>query len=224
METEPKIIYKKDDCVVVYKPQGWLTVGRDTGKLSLENWLLENVIESRELYRAGIVHRLDRETSGGVLVALSEAAAVWYSSQFKQRAVEKYYWCFVSGKSSGWGKIEMPIGMWRGKGVVKRKVKIDGKMAITEFWREAIGRKDGLTYSWLKVRIYTGRTHQIRVHLNYLGWPIVGDRWYGKTKEARLMLHEGFLGVSSKDGGRVAVEIPIPLNMREILKQYEIET
>jgi len=224
METEPKIIFKKDDCVVVYKPNGWLTVGRNTGKLSLEDWLLENVGECRGLYRAGIVHRLDRETSGGVLVALSEAAADWYSSQFKQRAVIKYYWCLVSGKSTGWGRIEMPIGMWRGKGVVKRKVKIDGKMASTEYWREAVGQKDGLAFSWLKVRIYTGRTHQIRVHLNYLGWPIVGDRWYGKTKEDRLMLHEGSLGINSMDGSRVEVEIPLPPDMGKILKKYEIET
>lgn len=128
--------------------------------------------------RNGIVHRLDKGTSGLVVVARSQTALDSLKKQFKQREVKKYYWALVGGNLPEQGRIDMPIN--RSKSSFGRfKVDEEGKMAITEFRvvkKYEIGQK---VYSGGNKSENWQNTHQIRVHMNYLGWPLVGDKTYG---------------------------------------------
>ncbi|MFA6250584.1 MAG: RluA family pseudouridine synthase [Candidatus Shapirobacteria bacterium] len=172
-----RIVYEDDQILVLYKPAG-ITTTRENAKVnSLEDWVMEQ--RSNDLGRAGIAHRLDLATSGLVVVAKTEKALEFFKKQFKNRLVEKKYWALVEGEVPFEGEVNMPIGRHR-FGFAKYGVREDGKNAITRFWRIDKFRRNGKIYSMLEVRLLTGRTHQIRVHLSYLGWPIVGDRVYGR--------------------------------------------
>lgn len=170
-----KIIYEDEDLLLVDKPAGWVVTseGVKVGK-SLENWLRENRII--KLARSGIVHRLDKGSSGLVLVAKKKNVLDELMSQFKQRLVKKKYQVLAEGEVSQEGEINLPI-----KRSVFSKFGVDpaGKMAITSFRLMRKYKIEGKTYSFLEVSLKTGRTHQIRVHLSYLGWPLVGDKTYG---------------------------------------------
>jgi len=220
----PKIVYEDGQVLVVYKPNGWLTVGKSMpDQPSLEEWLIQEQKNLNGLDRAGIAHRLDRETSGGVMVGKTKESLEFLKKKFKTREIVKKYYCLVDGEITGEGRIEMPLGEYRTKYVFKRKIKVGGKGAVTEFKRLGVGECEGRKYSLVEVRIFTGRTHQIRVHLSYLGWPIVGDKWYGRTGEDRLMLHERYLSWEDSGGVRREVKIEMPLQMKEILKKYGLK-
>jgi len=190
------IVYEDDDLMVIDKPAG-LTVhpapGHRTG--TLVNAILAhcpNLAGIKGSIRPGIVHRLDKDTSGLIMVAKNDAAQLSLSGQIKKRSVQKWYLVLVSGHLSPRnGAIEAPIG---------RHPKDRKKMAIVSTGREArtVYRvKEYLgNYSFLEVRIETGRTHQIRVHLSSIGYPVVGDAVYGgKTNLlARQFVHAHRLG------------------------------
>ncbi|MEX1061563.1 MAG: RluA family pseudouridine synthase, partial [Patescibacteria group bacterium] len=127
--------------------------------------------------RAGIVHRLDKETSGILVVAKSQGAFENLQAQFKERKTEKEYRALVHGKTSPEGKIEAPlgrIGAFGGKfGVIA-----GGREAQTSFKTEKYYQREGEVFSFLAVHPLTGRTHQIRVHLKHIGYPVVSDPLY----------------------------------------------
>lgn len=170
-----EIAYEDESLMVINKEAGWVVTSEGVSKgKSLEDWLKkERMIK---LPRAGIVHRIDKGTSGLVLVAKNQKVLEELMSQFKNRLVKKKYWVLVEGEVVEKGEINMPI-----RRSVFSKFGVDpmGKMAITSFKLVRKYKIEGKMYSFLEVSLKTGRTHQIRVHMNYLGWPLVGDKTYG---------------------------------------------
>ncbi|MGH2628041.1 MAG: RluA family pseudouridine synthase, partial [Anaerolineales bacterium] len=178
--------------------------------------------------RPGIVHRLDRDTSGCLLVARTDAAHHALASQFSQRSVLKEYRALVWGcPRRPRGRIEAPIGRHPVHRTLMSARPRAGRPAVTEY--EVIACESGL--AWLRVVLRTGRTHQIRVHLASIGHPVVGDPLYGdrprsvgaRVEEAlldcpRLTLHALRLGFDHPaDGRRIEVEAPLPAEMARLL-------
>lgn len=171
-----KVIFEDDWVLVINKPAGLVVtnLGAKTGK-TLENWLYKR---GSRLKRAGIVHRLDKGTSGLMVVAKTEKSRISLKNQFASRRVKKKYLALVSGVTAGQGSIDMPIGRFAGDFRLCA-VSEKGKKAMTSFKKIAEYKKDSSRHSLVKVKIKTGRTHQIRVHFSFLGWPLVGDVAYG---------------------------------------------
>jgi len=172
------IIFEDEDLVVINKPAGLVVTneGRDTLQRTVESWAREN--QKIKLPRAGIVHRIDKGTSGILLIAKNQKTLDFMKGQFKLRKVVKHYLAIVGGDLPNIGTIKVPIE--RSKyAFSKFKVGVDGKIAETEFEIMKKFTRGSRVYSWVKIDLKTGRTHQIRVHFSYMGWPLVGDRLYG---------------------------------------------
>ena len=186
------ILYQDDDLAVVVKPCGMVVhpaAGNEDG--TLVNALLHHLDSLGGIggeLRPGIVHRLDKDTSGLLLVAKNDAAQLALSRQLQDRLMEKHYRALVEGNlREDEGRIEAAIDRSK-KDRKKMAVDPEGREAITE-WR-VLARGRGVTL--LDVHILTGRTHQIRVHMKHIGHPVCGDPIYGSgrgAKVSRLMLH-----------------------------------
>jgi 23S rRNA pseudouridine1911/1915/1917 synthase len=194
MEEEIKRVFENDNFLVLEKPAGMVTTkeGRDID--TVEDYL--RLVLSNDLPRNGIIHRLDKGTSGLLLVAKNKDSFDNFKKQFKDREIKKKYYCLVCGEVVGSGDINLPIA--RSKyGFAKFGVSTEGKKALTEF--KLIGRyvMNSKKYSLLEVNLKTGRTHQIRVHLSHLKWPLVGDKLYGGETNGlgRPFLHACYLEV-----------------------------
>ena len=174
-----EIIYEDQDLLVVNKASG-LVVHPGAGNPSgtLVNGLLNFDSNLSYLPRAGIVHRLDKDTSGLMVVSRNEKTYLNLIDQLKERTVTRKYTALVVGEPSLSGVIDKPIG---------RHPKVRTKQAVVSSGKEAISRfkrvKSLKGYSLVEVLLETGRTHQIRVHLSYLGFPIVGDNTYGGRRK-----------------------------------------
>jgi 23S rRNA pseudouridine1911/1915/1917 synthase len=180
----PPILYQDDDLMVIDKPAGLVVQMSHTHQLLT---LEEMLPEQPDLVRRGLVHRLDRETSGVMVLAKTLQAQQNIQQQFKTRAVKKEYQALVWGRvADAQARIDAPIARHPKLGY-KFAVQQEGRQAVTEFWREAVYRYQDQYVTQLRVAIYTGRTHQIRVHLAALGHPIVGDIIYGRRKDPRLV-------------------------------------
>lgn len=220
---KPKIIFEDDYLMVIDKPSGLVVTneGRGGGE-TLEDWLGENYLENRGLRRKGIVHRLDKGTSGLLVVAKTDEVLKALQLDFKERRVSKEYLALVNGQTVESGEIKMPIGRKRFGVWGKLGVVIDGKMAITKFKREKTYSRDEHFFSLLRVKIETGRTHQIRVHLSYLGWPIVGDKLYGQGGGERIYLHAMRLSLTHPIlMKKLEFESPLPSDWIVGLADYE---
>jgi 23S rRNA pseudouridine1911/1915/1917 synthase len=215
------IVYQDNDIIVVDKPAG-LTVHPAPGHPSgtLVNALLAICPDLQGIagtLRPGIVHRLDKDTSGLLVVAKNDRAMRALQAQLAERRVHKTYLALVKGvPSPREGQIEAPIG---------RNPKNRKKMAIVEGGRESTTRykvREELPgYALLEVEPITGRTHQIRVHLSAIGHPIVGDAVYGRPSPLldRQFLHAWKLAFGMPLGGReVEFESPLPADLREALE------
>ncbi len=174
-----EIIHEDKDLLVVNKASG-LVVHPGAGNPSgtLVNGLLNFDSNLSYLPRAGIVHRLDKDTSGLMVISRNEKTYLNLVDQLKERTVTRKYSAFVVGEPSLSGVIDKPIG---------RHPKFRTKQAVVRSGKEAISRFKKVMsirgYSLLEVSLETGRTHQIRVHLSYLGFPIVGDNAYGGRRK-----------------------------------------
>jgi 23S rRNA pseudouridine1911/1915/1917 synthase len=207
-----EILYQDDAVIAVNKPAGIAVhagAGRHDG--TLVNRLVHHFQGLSQVggdLRPGIVHRLDKDTSGVLLVARTDAAHRALAAQFAGRTVEKVYLALVHGRvNADSGRVTKPIS----RDPVRRTrmtARLEtGREAITEY--RVRQRWDKFTF--LEVRIKTGRTHQIRVHLASLGHPVSGDRLYGAPAAQRLFLHAWRIGFTSPaTGQRVMVEAPVP--------------
>lgn len=172
----PKIIYEDEKRLVVDKPAGWVTTKENAVGKTVEDWLEGRV--KKGLERNGIVHRLDKGTSGLLLVAKDTEELQKMKLIFKQRKIKKFYLALVGGDLPKDGAIKVPVG--RSKfGFGKFGVGVEGKPAETRFWLINKYKREGKIYSLIKIQLMTGRTHQIRVHFSYLKWPLLGDVLYG---------------------------------------------
>ena len=218
------ILYEDDDLLVIDKPAG-LTVHPAPGHPShtLVNAILShlpNLPDTGDRQRPGIVHRLDRDTSGVMLVALNSAAHSNLTEQFRSRSVVKVYQVLVKGSLSPEdGIIEAPIG---------RDTRNRQRMAVVAESRGREARTDYHViryigdYTLLEVRPETGRTHQIRVHLGAIGYPVAGDRVYGvKTPGlSRQFVHASRIGFKlPSSGDYMEFSSPLPADLEKALKE-----
>ena|SRR5215831_4395101 len=235
MKISNLIIGESDEFVVLDKPSGLLSIPDREGKeISLKTLLQE------KYEHVFTVHRLDRDTSGIIVFAKNEEMHRHLSKQFEERQTEKIYVGLVIGSPANVkGSINKPIAentVQRGVMIIHRR----GKESLTDY--EVV--KDFGIYSWLQFRIYTGRTHQIRVHMKDIGHPIVCDEIYGdgrplllssikskfklskKEEEERpilnrLALHAYKLKFSDSKDQRFEFEAPVPKDIRATLQQLE---
>ncbi|MCP4877160.1 MAG: 23S rRNA pseudouridine(1911/1915/1917) synthase RluD [Gammaproteobacteria bacterium] len=169
------IIYQDEDIFVVNKPAG-LVVHPAAGHLdgTLVNGLLERDASLQQLPRAGIVHRLDKDTTGVMVVARNLKAHNWLVEQLQQRLVKREYVALTMGVVTAGRSVETKIGR-HSQNRKKMSVQAEGKLAITHF---QVARKFA-HFSLIELQLETGRTHQIRVHMAHLNYPLLGDPIYG---------------------------------------------
>ena len=211
---ELPILYEDDDVMVVNKPSGLLTHAK--GGLSPEPTVAE-IIRPKTSFasdtdRPGIVHRLDRDTSGVLIIAKHPEAAAHLQRQFAQRTTKKTYLAVTDGvpKLTA-AKIDLPIGRNPAAPSTFR-VDPNGKPAQTTYRVLAATDNQAL----IELKPTTGRTHQLRVHLAYLNTPILGDRVYGKPNASRLMLHAHKLEITLPSGERKTFEAAVPKEFKDI--------
>ncbi len=222
------IVYEDDDLLVVNKPKGMVVhpaPGNPDG--TLVNALLYHCQGSLSgingVLRPGIVHRIDKDTSGLLIVAKNDFAHLKLAEQIKEHSFTREYRAVVHGNlREDSGTIHAPIGRSskdRKKMAVTDK---NSKDAITHY--EVLARYPGFTY--IKCRLETGRTHQIRVHMAYLGHPVAGDQVYGpKNTQTELhgqCLHAGLIGfIHPRTGEYIELEAPLPEYFTKILHALE---
>ena len=221
------IIYEDKDIIVVNKPKGMVVHpanGNPDG--TLVNAILAKCKDSLSgiggEIRPGIVHRLDKDTSGLLIIAKNDQAHINMSKQIQDRKVIKKYIALVKGViGENTATIDMPIARST-KDRKKMAVDPKGKEAITHY--KVLQRYD--KYTLLEIKIDTGRTHQIRVHMSYIGHPVVGDMQYSNGKnEFRIegqMLHSKYLEFDHPiTGKRLKLEAPLPEYFEQVLKELE---
>jgi 23S rRNA pseudouridine1911/1915/1917 synthase len=217
-----KIVYEDADLLVIDKPAG-LAVHPAPGTPShtLANAVLHylpGIARDPDSLRPGIVHRLDKDTSGLIIVAKNRLAQANLSDQFKNRIVKKTYITLVQGKlTPEKGVIEADIG---------RDPKNRQRMAVVAEGRDSRTNYQVIrylgNYTLLEIKPETGRTHQIRVHLAAIGYPVVGDTTYGlNTKRlTRQFLHAGKIGFNLPSSGKwVEFESPLPEDLQQALAE-----
>jgi 23S rRNA pseudouridine1911/1915/1917 synthase len=231
------VVYEDPDCVVIDKPPG-LVVHPATSHQqdTLVNALLARYPELAQMAdpstemgrRPGIVHRLDKDTSGLIVVARSPAARKMLQRQFRERSVEKVYLALLYGRlSSTAGSIYAPMGR-DPRNRQRMAVVAEGRTAETSYVVRAflMQRNRSDLYTLIEARLITGRTHQIRVHLAYVGHPVVGDAVYGRRKQPlacpRQFLHACSLSFARpSDGRRICLESSLPEDLAAVLSQLE---
>jgi len=237
------VIYKNKDFLVLNKPAGMLVHNSKTNSrfkpitnyqlpitnpTTVVNWLLQNYPEVKDVgdnssERPGIIHRLDKDTSGVLLVARNQRFFEYAKKLFQEHKIQKTYFALVHGKLIGKGIINQPIGLKNG--TIKRTVKAKSmrmvKEAITEYESIKVYKIDDDFVSFVKLTPQTGRTHQLRIHLASIGRSIVGDQLYGKKKNpwnlSRQFLHAESLEFSLENGERLKIEAEMPEDLQEII-------
>lgn len=238
-ELEIPILFENKDYVVINKPAG-LVVHADgrTQEASIASWVLEKHPEMKEVgeplvlangesvMRPGIVHRLDRETSGVLILAKNQNAFLHLKQQFQDRMVGKKYHTFLHGNlKDDEGEISRPIGKsskdfrrWSAQPGARGEL----REAQTNYL--VLGRASGLTF--VEVEPKTGRTHQIRVHFKAIHHPVVGDKLYGENQPAKLgfkrtALHAREITFLDVSGKQVTVEAPYPLDFTKAIEKFK---
>jgi 23S rRNA pseudouridine1911/1915/1917 synthase len=231
------ILYEDDDVVVVNKPAG-MTVhaGAGNSRGTLVNALLgrgQALSQCGDVLRPGIVHRLDKDTSGIILVAKNDAAHAKLGEAFRQRKVQKTYIALVQGLlKEDRGRIEFAIGRdpkRRTRMAARRTAVSTAKAREARTDWHVLARIDSTTL--VEVQLHTGRTHQIRVHFSALRHPVVGDTLYGGAARLRVgkitlpsvgrnFLHATKLGFAQpRTGTCIEIRAPLPQHLREFLQQ-----
>lgn len=229
MLLEPKIIDQTADYLVLEKPSGLLVHPTDKGEINtLANWLIKNFPKIKKVgdspSRPGIVHRLDKEVSGLMVVALTQKFFDSIKNQFQERTIQKEYTTLVHGRLiNEAGQINTPLERDKKTGLMKVQSSLmTGSPSFTTY--EVI--KKFINFTLVKVRIYTGRTHQIRAHFYSIGHSVVGDKLY-QTKDIRkkkkvldtqIFLHADYLKFQDASGSWHSYRSILPKELKNFLK------
>ena len=232
------IIYEDSMILAVNKPAGVAThgfSGRDTKTLA--NFLMAkrpNLVDiGKSRWEPGLIHRLDRETSGLVLVAKTQSAFAELRSQFRRRQVKKIYRALVWGVTPIQGIIDFPLTHDTREHSRMRVVRRSAQKPSLRIWQaitryRRLGQSQGL--SWLEIEMETGVTHQIRVHLAAIGHPIVADALYGGDKTGRLGLARHFLHASALEFRHpeadriIKLRAQLPSELHSVLKRLKLKS
>ncbi len=225
----PQVVYEDKNILVINKPSGLITHPKNAedNQDSVTGWLVEKYPEIKTVgedpLRPGLVHRLDKDTSGLLVIAKNQNSFVYLKSLFQDRKIKKYYLALVHGRpKEPKGIIDAPmgrIGMKRTTQVRGNKKLKDKKEAVTEYST----LKNFRDFTLLEVSPHTGRTHQIRVHLKSIGTPVAGDPLYGyknitgPKQPERLFLHAYKIQFVSPDGKSLTIEIDLPKELQNFL-------
>lgn len=192
---EPKIIYQDELLLAIDKPSGWITNEADTttSQPVLQTWIKNSFdfqTAKNDEFRSGIAHRLDKETSGILLIAKTPDALTNLQMQFKERKIKKTYVALLHGNlKPGTGKIETEVGRlpWRRDrfGVLPGGRKSETEYKVLNYYEMPHQKPHLKSYSLVEFYPKTGRTHQIRIHSKFVGHPVVGDEFYAGRKTAR---------------------------------------
>ena len=244
--SETRILFEDKDTMVIYKPVGVVCNRADSVKeATIQDWVQSQIDKNPDKWstddktykmRTGICHRLDKETSGCLVVAKNPKALYYYLKLFKDRKVKKIYTALVHGRvEPNEGEVILPLK----RSLFDREkwqVHYEGKRAVTGWtvlkryaYENTPHFKNSLTL--LSLNLKTGRTHQIRVHLSFLGWPIFSDEKYLNKDIAKMdrqklvhhFLHAGHIEFETLEGVTVKVEAPLPLDSTELLASLLLE-
>ena len=216
------VIHKDDQAIVINKPPGLATQG-GTGTTEHVDGLLD-ALTFDGASRPKLVHRLDKDTSGVLLIARTTRAAAFFSKAFSGRTARKVYWALVNGvPSPEHGTIDAPLAKQPGSGGEKMHVDADAGLAARTRYRTV--DRAGNRAAWLEMQPQTGRTHQLRVHAAAIGHPMVGDGKYGGRDafltggiSRKLHLHARRLVIEHPDGGQIDVTAELPPHFAETLE------
>ncbi len=215
------VIYKDDQAIVINKPPGLATQGGTKTDNHVDGLLDALAFERDD--RPKLVHRLDKDTSGALLLARSARSAAFFAKSFSSRTARKVYWALVMGVPSiGDGMIDLPLAKQPGSG--GEKMHVDEEQGLPSRTRYRVIERAGNRACWMELQPFTGRTHQIRVHLAAIGHPIVGDGKYG-GKEAflsgtisrKMHLHARRIRIDHPNGGRIDVRADLPRHFADSL-------
>lgn len=213
------VIHMDDRAIILNKPPGLASQGGNKVICHVDGLL--DALRFDAPTRPRLVHRLDKDTSGLLLLARSARAAAFFSRMFATGAARKTYWALAMGHPvPESGQIDAPLGKQAGTGSEKRCVDVkDGRPARTRY---RVVDTVGDRASWLELQPLTGRTHQLRVHCLAIGHPIVGDGKYGGRDafltggiSRKLHLHARRLRIPHPDGGRLDISAPLPQHMQD---------
>lgn len=224
----PHIVYEDTDMVVINKPSGMIThpKNKEDTSYAVTTWAVEHYPSiahvGEDPSRPGIMHRLDRDTSGLLIIAKTNSAFFYFKKLFQEKTIRKSYLALVHGTPPKTHDIiDLPMGRIGIKRTTRSK---DGKLkdkkeAITEY--RVV--KSYPHFSLLEVSPKTGRTHQIRVHLNAIGHPVCGDPVYGSRRRdnpphlSRLFLHAFRLSFTAPNGQNLSLECDLPLELASVV-------
>lgn len=239
MDSLPSVIYEDTDFFVIQKPAGLIVHPKNAtdNQLSLSGWVEENypalkdvgesfIASGSPLPRWGIVHRLDKDTSGLIIIAKNQPVFDYFKNLFQNRQINKSYYALIYGSpKEKYGVIDLPLGRLG----LKRTTQITGKKLIDS--KESTTKyktiKSFQKYTLLDVSPKTGRTHQIRVHLKSIGCPVVGDYiytpkgWPMPASLNRLFLHAYKLKFTSPNGQALTIETGLPEDLQNVINALE---
>ena len=231
-----EVVYKDRALLVIDKPAGLVVhPGAGNARHTLQNALLALDPKLALVPRAGLVHRLDKDTSGLLVIARTPEAHTALTAAMAAREITREYLALCTGVMTGGGKIDRPIGRHRTLRT-RMAVRADGREAITHYRIEKRFR----AHTLVRVRLETGRTHQIRIHLAHIGFPLVGDPVYGGRRRvpagcpprvaealrnfSRQALHAARLTLAHPDTGReLQFEAPLPADMQQLIERLEAD-
>ena len=220
---EAMVIHQDRAALVLNKPPGLATQGGTKTSAHVDGLL--DALEFDTGIRPRLVHRLDKDTSGALLIARTPGSAAYFSRHFSGRKARKIYWALVMGVPDiAEGIIELPLAKQPGTGGEKMHVDTEGGMPAKTRYR--VIERAGNRAAWVELMPYTGRTHQLRVHMAAIGHPIVGDGKYG-GKEAfltgsisrKMHLHARRIRIEHPDGEMLDVTADLPEHFAQSIKQ-----
>lgn len=228
------IIYEDENVIVINKPAGVLSHGlsKFLGEPSVASFLRQRLVSGSdpdrkgewkaEDLRFGIVHRLDRVTSGVMICAKNQATMRLLQKQFHDRKVEKVYRALIDGQLKHEAAIlDLPLER-NPKAPATFKVGPNGKTAQTEYKVLGVYEPGGKTISQVELYPKTGRTHQLRVHLQHVGHPIIGDKLYKGSDASRLFLHAHQLTIEIPGKGQQVFEAPLPTEFNDLMNGKDL--